>query len=112
MVIWERLLDRARDLIIQGPAHRGANGVAMPSSEDDQDDHFIFNHPERGGLLRRLGAVSLCCCCLDPNNPQAVRGVMRLTVKRECHRIMRDEAHRVFSHQHASAQYTAKCHPA
>ena len=29
---WARLLlDRARDLIIHGPAHRGANGAAMPS---------------------------------------------------------------------------------
>ena len=31
-------------------AHRGANGVAMPTDEDDQDGHFFFfNHPERGG---------------------------------------------------------------
>jgi len=29
------LLDRARDLIIHGPAHRGANGAAMPTDEDD-----------------------------------------------------------------------------
>ena len=41
------LLDRARDLIIHGSAHRGANGVAMPTDEDDQDGHFFFNHPER-----------------------------------------------------------------
>ena len=37
------LLDRARDLIIHGPVHRGANGAAMPTDEDDQDDqdgHF------------------------------------------------------------------------
>ena len=47
---WARLLlDRARDLIIHGPAQRGANGVAMPTDEDDQDGHFFFNHPERGG---------------------------------------------------------------
>ena len=39
------LLDRARDLITQGPAHRGANGAAMPTNED----HFFYNHPERGG---------------------------------------------------------------
>ena len=46
---WARLLlDRARDLIIHGPAQRGANG-AMPTDEDDQDGHFFFNHPERGG---------------------------------------------------------------
>ena len=45
---WARLLlNRARDLIIHGPAHRGADGAAMPT--DDQDDHFFFNHPERGG---------------------------------------------------------------
>ena len=30
-----------------GPAHRGANGTAMPTDEDDQDGHFFFNHPER-----------------------------------------------------------------
>ena len=46
---WARLLDRARDLIIHGPAHRGANGAAMPTDEDLQDGHFFFNHPERGG---------------------------------------------------------------
>ena len=50
------LLDRAWDLIIHGPAHRGANGAAMPMDEDDQDGHFFYNHPERGGLLRCLGA--------------------------------------------------------
>ena len=43
------LLDRARDLIIHGPAQRGANGVAMPTDEDNQDGHFSFYHPERGG---------------------------------------------------------------
>ena len=48
---WARLLlDRTRDLIIHGPAHRGANGT-IPTDEDDQDDHFLFNHPERGGNL-------------------------------------------------------------
>ena len=47
---WARLLlDRARDLITHGPAQRGANGVAMPTDEDDEDGHFLFNHPERGG---------------------------------------------------------------
>jgi len=46
---WARLLlDRARDLIIHGSAHRGANVVAMPTDEDDQDGHFFYNHPERG----------------------------------------------------------------
>ena len=46
---WARLLlNRARDLITHGPAHRGANGAAMPTDEDDQDGHFFLNHPERG----------------------------------------------------------------
>jgi len=36
-------------LIIHGPAHRGANGAAMSTDEDDQDGHFCFNRPERGG---------------------------------------------------------------
>ena len=46
---WARLLlDRARDLIIHGSAHRGVNGVAMPTDEDDQDGHFFYNHPEGG----------------------------------------------------------------
>ena len=31
-----------------GPAHRGANGAAMPTDEDDQDGQFFYNHPERG----------------------------------------------------------------
>ena len=42
------LLNRARDLIIHGSAHHGANGAAIPTDEDDQDGHFFFNHPERG----------------------------------------------------------------
>jgi len=44
------LLNRARGLIIHGPAHRGANGAAMSTDEGDQDGHFFFNHPERGGF--------------------------------------------------------------
>ena len=49
---WARLpLDRTRNLIIHGPAHRGANGAAMPTDEDGQYGHFFFNHPERGGNL-------------------------------------------------------------
>ena len=27
---------------------KGANGVAMPTDEDDQNGHFFYNHPERG----------------------------------------------------------------
>ena len=45
------LLDRARDLIIHGPAHRGASGVAIPTYEDDKGGYFFFNHPERGGYF-------------------------------------------------------------
>ena len=49
---WARLLlDRARDLIIHGSAHRGENGVAMPTDENDQDGHFFYNHPERGAYF-------------------------------------------------------------
>jgi len=47
---WARLLlNRARDLNTHGPAHRGANGGAMPTDEDDQHGNFFYNHPERGG---------------------------------------------------------------
>ena len=68
---WARLLlGRTRDLITHGAAHRGASGVAMPTDEDDQDGHFLFNHPERGGqLCCRLGTQSRCCHCLDPIPP-------------------------------------------
>jgi len=34
--------------------------------EDDQDGHFFFNHPERGG---NSAACSHCYCCLDPIPP-------------------------------------------
>jgi len=30
---------------------RGANGVAMPTDEDDQDGHFFYNYPERGAYF-------------------------------------------------------------
>ena len=30
---------------------KGANGVAMPTDEDDQDGHFFSNHPERGAYF-------------------------------------------------------------
>ena len=49
---WACLLlerERAQGIIIHGPAHRGTNGAAMQTDEDDQDGHFFFNHPERGG---------------------------------------------------------------
>ena len=46
---WTRLLlNRARELSTHDPAHRGANGAAMPTDENDQGGHFFFNHPERG----------------------------------------------------------------
>ena len=67
---WARLfLDRARDLIIHSPAHRGANGAAMPTDEDDQDGHFFYNHPERGGLLRCLGALKPLLLLFRSNPP-------------------------------------------
>jgi len=44
-------LSRNRDLIIHGPVHRGANGKAITTDEDDQDDHVFFNHPEREGYF-------------------------------------------------------------
>ena len=45
------LLNRARDLIIHGPAHHGANGAAMPTDQDDQDCLFFFYQPEREGYF-------------------------------------------------------------
>ena len=51
---WARLLlDRARDLIVHGPAHRGTNGAAIPTDEDDQDQDgdFFFNHPGSEGFF-------------------------------------------------------------
>jgi len=66
---WARLLlNRARDLIIHDPAHRGANGAAIPMDEDDQDA-LLFQPPREGGLPRCLGARSHCYCCLDPPPP-------------------------------------------
>jgi len=70
---WARLLlNRARDLIIHGPAHRGANGAAMPTDEGDQDGYFFFNHPERGAtpLPRRAQPLLL----LFRSNPPPLRG--------------------------------------
>ena len=71
---WARLLlDRAQDLVIHGPAHRGANGAAMPTDEDDQDGHFFFYHPERRvtPLPRRAQPLLL----LFRSNPPTERGV-------------------------------------
>ena len=55
------LLNQARDLIIHGPAHHGANGAAMPTDEDDKGGHFFFDHPERGAtpLPRRAQPLLL-----------------------------------------------------
>ena len=56
--------------LLSKTAHRGANGAAMPTDEDDHDDNFLFNHPERGGgLCCRLGAHSRCYHYLDPIPP-------------------------------------------
>jgi len=52
---WARLLlNRARDLVIHGPARRGANGAAMPTDEDDQGGFFFFNHPRERGATPKL----------------------------------------------------------
>ena len=74
--------NRARDLIIHGPAHRGANGAAMPTDETDQDGHFFFNHPERW-LLRCLGARSHSYCCLDPIPPTEGGGLLYEPTQKE-----------------------------
>ena len=48
-----RLLDRTRDLIIHGPAHRGANGAAMPADEHGQRGGILFSQPpQKGGWDR------------------------------------------------------------
>ena len=39
----------ARDPIIHGLAHRGANGAVMPTDEDNQHGNFPFKHSEMGG---------------------------------------------------------------
>ena len=67
------LLDRAWDLIIHGPAHRGANGAAMPMDENDQDGHFFYNHPERGGYFAALARGS---------NPPTEGGVKKVSASR------------------------------
>ena len=71
---WARLLlNRARDLIIHGPAHRGANGAAMPTDEGDQDGHFSITTPrERATSLPRRAQP--CFCCLDTTLPLRGRG--------------------------------------
>ena len=55
-------IDRARDLVIHGPAHRGANGAAMPTDEGDQGSLFFFNHNERGGYSTAYARKPYCCC--------------------------------------------------
>ena len=59
----------------------------MPTDEDDQDGHFFYNHPERGGLLRRLGARSLCYCHLGncQLGTQRMMGVRGKAVSRQAH---------------------------
>ena len=50
-----------RGWVIHCPMHRGANGAAMPTDEDDQDGRFFFNHTERGAtpLPRRAQPLLL-----------------------------------------------------
>ena len=43
-----RIRGRCEGFCYKNSAHRGANGLAMPTDEDDQDGHFFYNHP-RGG---------------------------------------------------------------
>ena len=63
---WARLhLDRARDLIIHGLVHRGANGAEMPTDETIRTATSSLT-TSRGRLLRRLGARSLFCYSTDP----------------------------------------------
>jgi len=38
-------------ITIHGPACRGANGVAIPTDEDDKDGQLFFDHPEREGYF-------------------------------------------------------------
>jgi len=65
-----------RSAVTIGPCFRSPAGAIKqqshqvhPTDEDDQHGHFFFNHPEKGGLLRCLGARSHCYCCLDPIPP-------------------------------------------
>ena len=53
-------------------AHRGANGVAMPTDEDDQDGHFFYNHPERGAYSPPRRAQPLLL--LSRSNPPTEGG--------------------------------------
>ena len=47
---WARLLlNRSRDLAIHGLVHRGANGAAMPTDENDKDGHCFS--PREGGYF-------------------------------------------------------------
>ena len=58
---------RARGLVIHGPAHRGADGAAMPTDEDYQE--LLFQPPREGGLPRCLGTRSHCYCRLNRHPP-------------------------------------------
>ena len=85
----------------------------MSTDEDDQDGHFFFNPPEKGAtsLPRRAQPLLLLFRSTPPMG--GVGGeIIRPTVKPKCRWIIRDEVHWAFSRQRASAQYTAKCHPA
>ena len=79
---WARLLlNRARDLITHGPAHRGTNGTAMPTDEGDQDGHFLTTPlPRRAAtvavvwllkLMTGLGRAAPRGCRSNPGGHQA-----------------------------------------
>ena len=38
-------------MFLRSHENENANGVAMPTDEDDQDGHFFYNHPERGAYF-------------------------------------------------------------
>jgi len=74
---WARLLlNRARDIIIHGPAHRGATGrTAAPTARRCRRTRTIRTATSslttpRGGLLRCLGARSHLYCRLHPRKRQ------------------------------------------
>ena len=78
---WAHLfLGRAWDLIIHGPAHRGANGAAMPTDEDDQDDHFFFKQSEGGGATLPPRCAQALLLCLDQIPPTEGGGGVQLSL--------------------------------
>jgi len=76
----EENLNRTQDLIIHDPAHRGANGAAMPTDEDNQDGHFFYYHPERGAtsLPRRAQPLLLLFRSNPPTGGGASKNVLAM----------------------------------